>query len=278
MESNAIKDVKESASFCFYCRISLNTKKEKLAGYHEACKDEMNQFKDEMGIWYYLELVNATDTDYEADSNGNILSLDLSNKHLFDIPELPFKTLRVLDVSYNRLSGVPQWIFELPDLETMIFPGNGFSQSLVYDMLRLNERGVNVISTGLKFTEHRLSTINFTYIGSYHGAQMLDFPEEINKYFTTADTVNISHNGLRRLPDWVYKLRSLKELIIAGNNLTLTELRKLKTFKHLRSLRMSRSSLSDEQERIIDELQSKGVVVSNYEPRYFWWANNDNDF
>ena len=274
METKAIK---ESQSFCTFCRISLSTKEEKILGYHEACKSEMNEFKEEMGIWYYLQLVNATEADYEADAKGNILSLDLSNKRLFDIPELPFKDLQYIDVSYNHLSSIPPWIYELPSLDTMVFPGNGFNQSLVYDMLRLNEKGVNIVSTGLKFHNHRLITVNFTYVGSYLGAHLLDFPDEVAKYFSTVETVDISHNGLRKLPEWVYTIKGLKELIVAGNNLTLTELKKIRNFKKLKSLRMSRSSLSREQEKIIEELQSNGVIISNYEPRYFWWSN-DNDF
>lgn len=271
------KAVKESQSFCSFCRISLSTKQEQLAGYHEACKEEMNQFKDEMGVWYYLQMVNASDADYQADREGNILSLDLSNKGLFDIPELPFKELREIDVSYNHLSSIPPWVFELPNLERMIFPGNGFNQSLVYDMLRLNEKGVEVTSTGLRFRNHILNEVRFTYVASYRGAQLLDFPEEIAHYFSTCETVNISHNGLRKLPRWIMGCSHLQELIIAGNNLSITEMRKIKSFMDLKSLRISRHSLSVEQERILDDLESNGVMISNYEPRYFWWSA-DNDF
>ena len=273
METKAIK---ESQAFCEYCRISLTTKEEQLSGYHEACRTEMAQFKDEMGIWYYLQMVNATEADYEADSDGRILSLDLSNKRLFDIPELPFKDLRYIDASYNHLSSIPPWIFELPDLEAMIFPGNGFSQSLVYDMLRLNEKGVTVESTGLKFVNHRLIKVNFTYVGSYLGTHLLDFPDEVCKYFKTLESVNISHNRLKRLPKWVYDVKNLKELTIAGNNLSLSEYRKLKNFKKLKTIRMSRHSISREQDLILNELEEKGVVITNYEPRYFWWADENN--
>lgn len=274
METKAIKD---SQSFCSYCRISLNTKQERILGYHEACASEMASFKEEMGVWYYLQLVNATDADYEADANGNIIGLDLSNKRLFDIPELPFQDLRVLDLSYNHLSAVPAWIFNLPNLETIIFPGNGFSQSLVYDMLRLNEQGVNVVSTGLKFYDNRLTSINFTYVGSYMGIHLLDFPLEISSYFDSALTVNISHNGLRRFPQWLFTVTGLRDLIIAGNQFSTSELRKLKDFSDLRSVKMSIANLTRDQRNIIEDLESNGVEVSNYESRSYWWVN-ENDF
>lgn len=270
------KSIKESQSFCSFCRISLNTKQERLKGYHEACFSEVNEFKDEMGVWYYLQMVNATDSDYETDSNGNIISLDLSNRHLFDIPELPFKELRQLDVSYNRLSVIPQWIFDLPHLELMSFPGNGFSQSLVYDMLRLNEKGVLVHSTGLKFEQNRLKTINFTYVSPYRGQQALDFPEEIVKYFGSVDTVNISHNGLIKLPNWLFRIKHLENLLIAGNHFSASDLAKLKSFKDLESIKMTTSNLSRDQEHVLEELEAKGVVISNYESRYYWWSADDN--
>ena len=271
METKAIK---ESQSFCSFCRISLN-KEERVLGYHQACKEEVAQFKDEMGIWYYLQLVNATGSEYEADENGNIISLDLSNKRLFDIPELPFKDLRSLDLRYNQLSVIPQWIFDLENLEIISLPGNGFSQSLVYDMLRLNEKGVSVESTGLKFMQNKLVTINFTYVGSYMGAHLLDFPDSITDYFKTVETVNISHNGLRKFPSWLFNIKGLRDLIIAGNNFSASELEKLKSFKKLRSIKLTRGSLSKDYQRILEELESKGVVISNYDSRYIWWATDD---
>ena len=270
------KAVKESQSFCSFCRISLNTKQERLLGYHEACYTEINEFKDEMGVWYYLQMVNATESDYTADHDGNIINLDLSNRNLFDIPELPFSELRELDVSYNRLSSVPQWIFNLPKLKEISFPGNGFSQSLVYDMLRLNAKGVNVHSTGLKFSQNRLTTINFTYVSPYRGVQALDFPDEITNYFTTADTVNISHNGLKRVPSWLFKVKELQDLIIAGNNFPVSDLAKLKVFENLQAVRLTLTNLSRDQQKVLDELETRGVTVSNYESRYFWWTADDN--
>lgn len=274
MESKAVKD---SQTFCSYCRISLSTKSERLAGFHDACASEMASFKDEMGVWYYLQLVNATDADYEADLNGNIIGLDLSNKRLFDIPELPFKTLETIDLSYNHLSAVPHWIFDLPNLKNIIFPGNGFSQSLVYDMLRLNEKGVQVQSTGLKFTNNRLTTINFTYVGSYMGLHLLDFPPEISRYFTPALTVNISHNSLRKLPEWLFSITGLHELYISGNHFSSRELKKLLEFTDLKVIRMSTSNLQTSEQKIVKELQAKGIQISNYESRTYWWIS-ENDF
>jgi Leucine-rich repeat (LRR) protein len=262
--------IHESKSFCLFCRISLTTNEEKLNGYHETCHSEMSQFKDDMGIWYYLQMVNATEADYETDSNGNIVALDLSNRQLFDVPELPFKYLSELNLSYNRLSSIPEWIFRLENLKIAIFPGNGFSQSLVYDMLRLNECGVNVISTGLKFEQNVLKTINFTYIGRYFGPQRLNFPEEITKHFSEVENVNISHNELKTIPSWVLRLKKLQSLTIAGNYLPISELQKLKKFKKLRTIRMTRNNLTREYNSLLEELEAKGIEITNYNPNYWW--------
>lgn len=203
--------------FCLFCRNNLINLNEQKLGYHKSCNREVINYKDELGYWYYLALVHATIEDCTLNSDENIIGLDLSAKGLTDLPKLPFKHLQELNLSRNYLDNVPDWVFELPDLKTIIFPGNGFSSSLLLDILRLNEQGINVISTGCTFNNKKhLIELNLSYLGPRLPVVL---PEEITNLFTSVKLVNLSWNALEQLPTWIYSLPYLKYLNLQENRL-----------------------------------------------------------
>jgi hypothetical protein len=257
--------IKVYQSYCFYCRNALLNKVEKNQGHHNTCKYEITQYKEELGYWYYLQMVNATTDDCITDQDGRILVLNLGGKGLADIPELPFKDIEELDLSYNHLDRVPKWIFKLPHLKKAIFPGNGFSQTLLLDMLKLNEIGVEVESTGLKFKNNILKAVNITYIGSYFGQETLELTEEITRYFRTVKKTNIAYNSLSQIPEWVFKIKGLEEI----NHLTGNEIQSLTQIRKLKLLKMSPGLVSRDVEKALEKLEVKGIIVTHYESRYF---------
>ena len=111
--------------FCLYCRTALIKTHDQNKGYHESCNRAMVQYKDKLGDWYYLGMVQATLDECTFDENNNIIGLNLSGKGLYTLPDLPFKHIQELDLSYNHLDKVPDWVFNLSQLKKVIFPGNG---------------------------------------------------------------------------------------------------------------------------------------------------------
>jgi hypothetical protein len=261
--------IRAGQSYCYYCRSILLNKEEKNQGHHNTCKYEISQYKEELGYWYYLQMVNATTDDCLTDVDGRIIKLDLSRKGLADLPNLPFKDIEELDVSGNLLDRIPQWIFDLPQLKKMSFPGNGFSQSLILDMLKLNEKGVIIESTGLKFFNNILLSVNLAYIGSFMRTDPLDFSEEILEYFSTIKNVNIAYNALDHLPEWIFQITGIEEINIAGNYLSADEFKKLIDLQNLQRLKISSNTISPEVEEVVSELEEKGILVTHYEPRYW---------
>ena len=203
--------------FCNYCRNILIDVTEKKQEYHTSCNQEIAKYKENLGYWYYLEMVQASIEDCTFDEEGNLIKLNLVGKGLLDLPNLPFKHLQQLDLSHNYLNRVPDWIFQLPRLNTIIFPGNGFSETLLLGILRLNQHGVNVISTGCTFNrKNRLIKLNLSYLGPIAPAEL---SEEITNYFTQVEKVNLARNGLAYLPDWVFQLTHLKSLNLEDNRI-----------------------------------------------------------
>jgi hypothetical protein len=247
----------------------LLKKREKNQGHHNTCKYEITQYKEELGYWYYLQMVNATTDDCITDQDGRILVLNLGGKGLADIPDLPFKDIEELDLSYNHLDRVPKWVFSLPHLKKTKFPGNGFSQTLMLDMLKLNKRGIEVESTGLKFKNNILKAVNITYIGSYLGEETLKLTEEITNYFQTVKKINIAYNSLSQIPEWVFQVKGLEEINIAGNYLTGNEIKTLTKMKKLKLLKMSPGLTTRDIEKALEELEEKGIIITQYESRYF---------
>lgn len=216
MHKNSSK-IREEHIYCRYCRNVLERSEEKEIESHMSCQQEFVEFKSEMGMWYYLELVNATIDDCTFDIEGRLISLDLSGRHLTDLPPLPFKHLQVLNLANNFLDHIPAWVFELRELRTAIFPGNGYSESLLFDMLLLNQKGVEVLSTGCRFDAmNRLIQINLAYLGP---TTPLDLPDEILLHFGSVRVVNLSWNGLGTIPTWVLDLPHLTDLRLQGNRL-----------------------------------------------------------
>ena len=121
--------------YCQYCRKALTVKEEIEQNFHNVCHLEISNYEDnkESQYWYYLDAINATFDDISCDKDGNIIAIDLSRKGMTYLPDINnidiFSHLEELNLSLNYLTRVPDWLYELPKLKRIIFPGNGFSHS-----------------------------------------------------------------------------------------------------------------------------------------------------
>ena len=211
------------STYCSYCRKILSLVEEISQEFHNTCHSEITTYEEDKSgkYWYYLESIKANFDDISCDHNGNIVSLDLSRKGITNIPEIDniesFNHLEEINLSENYLTRVPSWFYKLPSLKRAIFPGNGFSQSLLLDILKLNEKGLEVISTGCGFNQNnQLVQLNLSFLGS---VIPLNLSEEITQHFTHLERLFLRWNRMSSLPYWVLDLKHLKELNISTNRL-----------------------------------------------------------
>ena len=135
-------------------------------------------------------------------------------------------------------------------LKEPIFPGNGFSQSLLLDILRLNKHGLEVISTGCKFNQkNELKILNLSWLGS---SSVFTFSSEIIEHFNSLETIILRNNNLRQLPEWIFNLKLVKELNLIGNRLTSPQTVELDS-KHIKKISLANNHLGHIPEWIFDQ-------------------------
>lgn len=260
-------------SYCSYCRKLLKETNEIQRGYHKACYLEVENYeKDREGqYWYYLELINASFDDISCDSNGEITAIDLSRKGMSFIPELEdistFLKVEEFNVSQNYLTRVPSWFYRLPNLKRVIFPGNGFSQSLLMDILRLGSKsGTEVVSTGCVFRNNQLIKLNLSFINA---TTVLSFPEEITQFFSSLEYVFLRWNRLTRMPTWLYDLKHINELNLHTNRLNSQS--SLDNFQatHIKKINLANNNLTFVPEWVLKQKELVELDLSNNQIQEF---------
>lgn len=256
--------------FCTYCRKVLEKMNEIEQNYHFSCHSAITEFKDDTtgNQWYYLDSIHADFDDISCDADGNIVTLDLSNKGLTHIPEIDnlstFKHLQEINITRNYLSRAPSWFFNLPSLKKVMFPGNGFSFSLLRDILRLNAHGLQVVSTGCGFNQqNQLKRLNLSWL-EYSGTNISDIPSDIIEYFQPVEHVLLRSNRLRRLPDWIIGLKNLKELNVASNDLSEQEKVEFKS-KNLVKVNIAENSFNYVPDWVLEQKNLQELDLSNNE-------------
>lgn len=255
-------------SYCTYCRNLLNIVYEIKQEYHDSCYSEIKNFdSNDAGLYFYLDSIKAGFDDISCDIHGNIVYIDLSNKGMTHIPDLEFSNIKIfnyleeINLSRNYLRRIPNWIFNLPKLKKAIFPGNGFSNSLLFDMIRLNSLGIEITSTGCIFNKkNKLISLNISFIGPHDPINLSD---EIVNHFSDLEIVILRYNHLTNIPYWVTQLKKLTELNLATNSLARSINDAQLSSKKLEILNLAGNNLKSIPNWIFNQSKLKELNLAN---------------
>ncbi|KAH3759798.1 protein phosphatase family protein [Pelomyxa schiedti] len=148
-----------------------------------------------------------------------IMNLNLSGNRLTSIPATIscLNSLQVLLLGYNRLTDLPDSLAELTSLQVLCLSGNP---------LRHVPTVIPSISSLKKLYMSNAHIQNLPMnLGNLHKLEVVDFTFNVITDITslcevtTLKDINLSHNGLRSLPDNITKLTDLRELDLSVNNL-----------------------------------------------------------
>ncbi|KAK6281379.1 hypothetical protein POUND7_015204 [Theobroma cacao] len=138
----------------------------------------------------------------------SLLQLDMSGCQLFDLPQsLPFvnfSSLQALDLSYNEFrSSVPQWLFNLSNLKQLKLAGSNLTGPTTNWL-----QAVNMLPSLLQLD---LSV-----------CELFDLPQSLPFVnFTSLQALDLSYNRFSSsMPQWLFNLGNLRQLKLAGSNLT----------------------------------------------------------
>ncbi|KAK6242266.1 hypothetical protein SCA6_007655 [Theobroma cacao] len=138
----------------------------------------------------------------------SLLQLDMSGCQLFDLPQsLPFvnfSSLQALDLSYNEFrSSVPQWLFNLSNLKQLKLAGSNLTGPTTNWL-----QAVNMLPSLLQ--------LDLSFCELFDLPQSLPF---VN--FTSLQALDLSYNRFSSsMPQWLFNLGNLRQLKLAGSNLT----------------------------------------------------------
>ena len=110
--------------FCKYCKIALNESNEIFNGYHQSCKEEFDLLAKYSELQEFFSRCNIVDFEkaplctYSIEQLENLSTLSIRYKHVSEINLLIslLQSLVNLDISWNELSSIPEFVFKLPNL------------------------------------------------------------------------------------------------------------------------------------------------------------------
>ncbi|XP_050525501.1 leucine-rich repeat-containing protein 58 [Daktulosphaira vitifoliae] len=166
----------------------------------------------------------------------------LNHNTIVALPQIidRFQHLRVLDISNNRITSIPEFIVRLP-LHTLIAKNNliddeGIPKTFESQLKVLNISGNRLIH----FPDQILmiSSLEYLYMGSNH---LVEIPKDIDRLIRlkflclggnnlsdvpvtlgqldNMKALNLSHNSLESLPQSIANLKNLKSLMLHKNRL-----------------------------------------------------------
>ncbi|MEO7840152.1 MAG: COR domain-containing protein [Anaerolineales bacterium] len=164
-----------------------------------------------------------------------LTSLDLSYNELIDLPEFltKLKNLKTLDLNFNKLASLPEAITKLQNLKTLDLSHNqlaslpesiGKLQNL--KKLRLDDNQLTNLPESISELE------NLTLLNLYRN-QFASLPESIGK-LKKLTNLDLGNNKFVNLPDAIIKLQILTTLDLSENQLSnlpeaITKLQNLTT-------------------------------------------------
>ncbi|BDS12437.1 leucine-rich repeat domain-containing protein [Aureispira anguillae] len=150
----------------------------------------------------------------------NLAILLLNSNKLTAIPEAIYQllSLKRLTLSFNQINAIPDRISELTTLEALDLSGNpirSFSPKLT-QLSQLKEIALgNMGLTTFPAFLLKMQQLNNINLSSNH---LLRIPEGINK-LPHLKALNLSFSGFNTIPDAIFELQELRSLDWTGNNL-----------------------------------------------------------
>jgi len=188
------------------------------------------------------------------------------DQHPLDVLKGSLMCLEHLDLSSNDLSSIPDWIFHLPSLNTLVINRNRLNGLWRYSPTCFNLYSLNVYKnqlTDLPSSIGFLTNLNslnvsinqLTHLPSSIGSltnlnsldvsfnQLTHLPSSIGS-LTNLNSLNVSFNQLTHLPSWIGSLTNLNSLNVS--NIQLTDLPSwIGSLTNLNSLDVYNNQLTD---------------------------------
>ncbi|KAL7745344.1 hypothetical protein ACLKA6_015362 [Drosophila palustris] len=178
----------------------------------------------------------------------DLTTLDLSHNRLKEVPEglERAKNLIVLNLSYNQIESIPTPLFiHLTDLIFLDLSHNRLETLPPQTRRLINLKTLDLSNNPLElFQLRQLPSLQSLEVLNMSGTQrtLLNFPTSIDSLANLCE-LDLSHNGLPKLPDCVYNVSTLVRLNLSDNE--INELSSsLEHWQRLESLNLSRNQLT----------------------------------
>ena len=161
---------------------------------------------------------------YKISDSGNVIGLYISVPEAFQIWFLPkqfstLKKLEELDLRFNKIRYIPEWIGKLSALRKLNLWRNEirFVPTSIGNLEHLEslDLGDNMI----KHIPNSIGNLKSLKKLSLYNNKISFVPDSIGE-LTNLKSLSLGDNNLRRLPDSIGSLSSLKDLILSNNKLT----------------------------------------------------------
>ena len=143
----------------------------------------------------YLPLVNT------IGSSLNVLKLTETNIAEINPSFESFSNLKKLYLSANRLTDIPNFVFQVPNIE----------------VLGLNNNEIISLNESEKIWEKLINLKNLGLSGN-----PIDNLSDALSNLTHLSSLHLDRTNLHRLPNWIYSLSNLKNITLSGSKLTDT--------------------------------------------------------
>ncbi|KAI4353900.1 hypothetical protein L6164_002820 [Bauhinia variegata] len=181
---------------------------------------------------------------------SNLILLYMDNNYFsgtlqHGILELPY--LSTLDISFNNLWGIPDFMSNFSNLEVINLSGNKFGGALPrelckFDLWRLH-LSHNKFSGSIPACYVNLEGLFYLYLQSNNLVGSIPPLNKSRSFLTTLDLRDNNLSG--NIPDWFdTRLPSLRALLLGGNHLQGQLPNHLCQLKHINYLDLSRNNLS----------------------------------
>lgn len=230
---------------------------------------------------------NITEIDMSClEGVGQLKTLTLGNNQIESIPEEIIKLvyLEIFDLSYNKITLIPEHIGLMPNIKQLIIDGNDI-KNIRTDIIRCGtSRILKYIQQGLKSTNLDSKkhvtlntstniypdryTMHSTKLLSLAGQNLTEIPQEVLENACKADvgTVDLSRNNFSTLPDELHIITKVADLKLTSNQLTHISEWICEKYKYLQILDLSKNYLESLPSNIglLKYLQELNISFNRY--------------
>ncbi|MFL6273920.1 MAG: COR domain-containing protein [Blastocatellia bacterium] len=145
--------------------------------------------------------------------------LDLTNNKLTALPDWlsNLTNLTTLDLSNNELTALPDWLANLTNLTVLYLTGNKLTAlpDWLANLTNLTDLDLSFVLTALPDWLANLTNLTALYLG---GNKLTALPDWLAN-LTNLTALDLSHNELTALPDWLANLTNLTKLYLWSNQI-----------------------------------------------------------